>query len=102
MYELHCLLCTLLSQELNADEKLDIIEKEYDIPTETDLKEGMNVMCNLIEGIEEKGIVRGFTIRDANGRAEVISRIYFILLLKYIPAVFVPLIKNLHNLFYYL
>lgn len=72
MYELHHLLCALLSQELNASEKLDIIEKEYDIPTETGLKEDMNVMCNLSERIEEKGIAIG----EAKGEASIITKLY--------------------------
>lgn len=34
MYELHRLLGVLLSQELTNNEKLDIVEKEYEIPME--------------------------------------------------------------------
>ena len=58
-YELHRLLGALLSQELTADEKLSIIEKEYDIPIEENLREDVSAMCNLSEGIEEKGRVEG-------------------------------------------
>jgi hypothetical protein len=39
-YELHRLLCALLSQELTPDEKLKIIENEYDIPMEDGLGKG--------------------------------------------------------------
>lgn len=49
----------MLSQELTADEKLSIIEKEYDIPIEGNLREDVSAMCNLSEGIEEKGRVEG-------------------------------------------
>ena len=49
----------MLSQELTADEKLSIIEKEYDIPIEENMREDVSVMCNLSEGIEEKGRVEG-------------------------------------------
>ncbi len=34
LYELHCLLSTLLSIELSVDEKLGIMEKEYNIPVD--------------------------------------------------------------------
>ena len=32
-------------------EKLNIIEKEYDIPLEEDLRKDVSVMCNLSQGI---------------------------------------------------
>lgn len=59
MYELHRLLGALLSQELTIDEKLNIIGNEYDIPIEENLRKDVSVMCNLSQGIEEKGIVIG-------------------------------------------
>ena len=37
MYELHRLLGALLSQKLTADEKLNVIGTEYDIPLEENL-----------------------------------------------------------------
>ena len=39
--------------------KLSIIEKEYDIPIEGNLREYVSDMCNLSVGIEEKGRVEG-------------------------------------------
>ncbi len=60
-YELHRLLGALLSDELTVNEKLNIIEKEYDIPVEDDLKEGVETMCNLSQGIEDKGFDRGIS-----------------------------------------
>ena len=48
---LHRLLLTLLSNTLEVSEKLDIIEKEYNIPVNEELREDVNVMCNLGEGI---------------------------------------------------
>ena len=33
------------------NEKLDIIEKEYNIPLEDNLREDVSVMCNLSQGI---------------------------------------------------
>ena len=58
-YELHRLLGALLSQELTIDEKLNIIGKEYDIPIEENFRKDVSVMCNLSQGIEEKGIAIG-------------------------------------------
>jgi hypothetical protein len=53
-YELHRLLCALLSQELTPDEKLKIIGNEYDIPMEDGFREELGSMCNLSQGIVEK------------------------------------------------
>ncbi len=50
-HELHRLLGTLLSKSLTQSEKLNIIEKEYDIPLEEDLRKDVSVMCNLSQGI---------------------------------------------------
>lgn len=52
-YELHRLLGALLSKLLSVDEKLAIIEKEYDIPVESDVRREISVMCNLSQGIRE-------------------------------------------------
>lgn len=64
-YELHRLLGALLSAELPIEEKLDILETEYEIPMEEEGKEEMKVMCNLGEGIREKAEARG----EARGKA---------------------------------
>ena len=58
-YELHRLLGSLLSQDLTVDEKLNIIGNEYDIPIEENFRKDVSVMCNLSQGIEEKGIAIG-------------------------------------------
>ncbi|MCM1424456.1 MAG: hypothetical protein NC415_11690 [bacterium] len=68
-YELHRLLSALLSMELTADEKFGIMEKEYSIPVNDRMREDVKVMCNLSQGIREKG--------RAEGKAE--SEIQFIL-----------------------
>ncbi len=52
-YELHRLLGALLSKKLTSDEKLNIIETEYDIPIEDSLRKDVSVMCNLSQGIRE-------------------------------------------------
>ena len=59
MYELHRLLGALLSQELTINEKLNILGKEYEIPMEENFRKDVSVMCNLSQGIEEKGINKG-------------------------------------------
>lgn len=67
-YELHRLLCALLSQKLTTSEKLNIIEKEYNIPLEDNLRKDVSVMCNLSQGIVEE-------TRDET-RAEIIMNMF--------------------------
>lgn len=71
-YELHRLLGALLSQELTVEEKLGIIGTEYDIPIEENFRKDVSVMCNLSQGIEEKGIAIG----KAAAAAEIILTMY--------------------------
>ena len=52
---LHRLLGTLLSPKLGPEAKTEIMEQEYGIETTSKLREGMRVMCNLSEAIEEEG-----------------------------------------------
>ena len=54
-FELHRLLSTLLSMELSIDEKLGIIRNEYSIPVDDKLRKEVGEMCNLSQGIKEKG-----------------------------------------------
>lgn len=68
-YELHRLLGALLSAELPVEEKLCILETEYEIPMEEEEKEEVRVMCNLGEGIREKAEARGKAIGEARGKA---------------------------------
>ena len=58
-YELHRLICALLSNQVQGNQKFDILEKEYNIPTNTELREDVSVMCNLSLGIEERAEARG-------------------------------------------
>ena len=58
-YELHRLLGTLFSENITIDEKINIISNEYDILIEDNLREDMSIMCNLSQGIKEKGIAIG-------------------------------------------
>lgn len=68
IYELHRLLGALLSQELTVEEKLSIIGTEYEIPIEENMRKDVSAMCNLSEGIEEKG--------RAEGEARLILKMY--------------------------
>ena len=69
-YELHRLICALLSNEIQKNQKFDILEKEYNIPVDTELKEDVSVMCNLSLGIEERAEARG----EARGEARAEKR----------------------------
>lgn len=71
-YELHRLLGALLSKELTIDEKLNIIGNEYDIPIEESFRKDVSVMCNLSQGIEEKGIAIGKAMGEAAAEAKII------------------------------
>ena len=53
-YEMHRLIGALLSSELKEQEKLDIIEHEYNIPICQEFREDVRIMCNLSTGIEER------------------------------------------------
>ena len=66
-YELHRLLGTLLSQTMTAEQKLKLMKQEYDIPVDRrSIREEVKIMCNLSEGVEEMGYIKG----EAAGRAE--------------------------------
>lgn len=56
-YELHRLLCALLSQKLTIEQKLSIINNEYNIPLEETLRKDVYTMCNLSQGIKESGVI---------------------------------------------
>ena len=58
-YELHRLLGTLLSMHLSATEKLNVMEQEYHIPVNEDIRKEVGIMCNLSQGIKEAGLAEG-------------------------------------------
>ena len=57
-YGMHRLIGALLSSELKEQEKLDIIEHEYNIPISQEFREDVRIMCNLSTGIEERATER--------------------------------------------
>ena len=58
-YELHRLLGILFSTELTVNEKLGIMETEYHIPMEDNIRKDVIGMCNLGHGVWEKGEAAG-------------------------------------------
>lgn len=58
-YELHRLLGTLLSMDMKADDKIEIVKDEYAIKFDEIMREEVDGMCNLSEGILERGIEIG-------------------------------------------
>ena len=70
-YELHRLLGALLSQTMTAEQKLKLMEQEYDIPVDRrGIRDEVKIMCNLSEGVEEMGYVKGEAAGMIAGRAE--------------------------------
>ena len=68
-YELHRLLGVLLSNKLEVNTKLAIIKEEYQIPVNDELREDVNIMCNLGQGIEDEAIAIGKSIGIAIGES---------------------------------
>ncbi len=66
-YELHRLLNTLLSMELSVAKKLEIMETEYNILIDDKMREDVNSMCNLSQGILEKGEAKIILAMYKNG-----------------------------------
>ena len=74
-HELHRLLSVLLSAELPADEKLGIMEREYGIPLDDGMRKDVSEMCNLSQGIWEKGLAEGIEKGVEKGRTEGVEKI---------------------------
>lgn len=53
------MLNTLLSTTKNVEEKRMELEQEYQIKMKSDLRKGLNLICNLSELVEEQGIEKG-------------------------------------------
>jgi hypothetical protein len=68
-YGMHRLLGTVFSDELSADDKIKVMEEEYDIPMEEQLKEDLVDMCNLSKGVTERAEARGEARGEAKGEA---------------------------------
>lgn len=68
--ELHRLLGVLFSTGLDAKEKLEIMEKEFEIPVEDEIRRNVTNMCNLSEGIWEAALLEGKEEGKKEGKAE--------------------------------
>ncbi len=68
--ELCRMLNTLFSNELGKKERLIKLENEFDISIDNDLKEEVEEMCNLGQGILERGEARGRQEGIRKGRQE--------------------------------
>ena len=75
-YELHRLLSALLSSNLKAEEKLEIIEKEYNIPIENGIRKEVEEMCNLSQGIKERSYAGGYADGEKSGSTKIIFKMY--------------------------
>ena len=75
-YELHRLLSAMLSMELSTDEKLGIMETEYGIPINDKMREDVNEMCNLSQGIREKGRAEGRAKGGEEREEKIILNMY--------------------------
>ena len=53
------LLDTILSEKLTVTQKQEILEKDFAINRNFDRNGGLNIMCNLSAGIEEKAMQKG-------------------------------------------
>lgn len=70
IYGLHRLLGVLLSPMLTAGEKLDILDEEYEIPVEDQIREEVSIMCNLSQDILERGLEQGLEQGFRKGQVE--------------------------------
>ena len=72
-YELHRLLGTLLSEKLSAEEKLQRVSTEYDIPVKgTNVEKEVSIMCNLSQGIKEESEAKG----EEKARTEIVLNMH--------------------------
>ena len=74
--ELRRMLNTLFSNELGKKERLIKLENEFDISIDNDLKEEVEEMCNLGQGILERGEARGRQEGRQKAREEMAIEMY--------------------------
>lgn len=70
------MLNTLFSNELGKKERLIKLENEFDISIDNDLKEEVEEMCNLGQGILERGEARGRQEGIREAREEMAIEMY--------------------------
>ena len=67
------LLEVLLSSERGTKEKKKILQEEFGISMTQELERGVSEMCNLSEGVEQKGIAKGIAKGRTYGIVEGIA-----------------------------
>ncbi len=75
-YELHRLLSAMFSAELTANERLNILENEYGINVEPKFREELDIMCNLSQGVYERGIEKGIQRGQKEAHRKDAIRLY--------------------------
>jgi len=66
------LLDVLLSQKMEYSEKQRILESEFEIPMKEKFESEVSTMCNLSDGVEERGIAKG-TLRSVRNLMETLQ-----------------------------
>ena len=60
-----------MSQTMTAEQKLNLMKQEYDIPVDRrGIRDEVKIMCNLSEGVEEMGYAKGEAAGKVIGRSE--------------------------------
>ena len=67
IHGLHRLLGILFSENLDIESRLNLLHTEYDIEINTTLREDVNIMCNLSQGIKEDGMAEIFARMSRKG-----------------------------------
>ena len=67
------MLDVLLSEELPAKDKKEILEQEYQIPMTEEMEEEVEQMCNLSDGVEQRGIEKGLRLGREQGIATLVE-----------------------------
>ncbi len=71
-YELHRLLAALFSLDVTEEERNHIVMEEYHISEADNVEEELNIMCNLSQGVKERGIEEG----RETAHAEIVINMY--------------------------
>lgn len=77
-YNLNYLLNVLFTDSINKSDKLQILKQNYNIEDQN-LEKEVNIMCNLGEGVYERGEAQGFERGEARGidqeRVSIVTRL---------------------------
>lgn len=68
------LLEVLFSPEVQAEKKLEVLEKDFKIRTTEGMESEVSLMCNLSKGIEERGIEKGLAQGLEKGRKQGLEK----------------------------